>query len=351
MKVSYQPSSKSERPTVDKGLKVDYAAAKRGGFKGRWYLLLLLVISPVLIVLWVLARPHVFVLASGIVTTEPLEMRAPAKGELVSISVKQGQQLAKGNVVLEIVNVQLNAQINELNRQLLSIHKGKPQSNKTILQQLQLRIDVADEGVERQNDLLQTYKDFQKRGIVPTSDMAMILQAHTASKMALEQAKVDLLQEKERQHIESVAGSITQARHGIELQLANFRAQQADLVIHTPYDSHVADILVQQGEHIAEDQPLVLISGRSSSVIFAFLDPKYLDYTMMGQKATVKLPNGDHFRAQVSEPTELVGRLPRQLSGPFDGEKPVLRVTLTPDVELPISIEGVPVEVSFDYIW
>ncbi|MDE0566326.1 MULTISPECIES: hypothetical protein [Shewanella] len=40
--------------------------------------------------------------------------------------------------------------------------------------------------------------------------------------------------------------------------------------------------------------------------------------------------------------------MPKQLSGPFDGDKPALKVTLALHQSLPLAIEGVPVEVSFD---
>ena len=35
---------------------------------------------------------------------------------------------------------------------------------------------------------------------------------------------------------------------------------------------------------------------------------------------------------------------------PFDGEQAVLRLTLTPQQPLP-DIEGLPLEISFDYLW
>ncbi|WP_412496154.1 hypothetical protein [Shewanella chilikensis] len=83
MKVTYQAAAKAQQPTRDQGLKVDYAPAKRGGMKWRWYLLLLLVIAPVVLLLWVLLRPSLFVLAPGILTSEPLEMRAMQKGQII----------------------------------------------------------------------------------------------------------------------------------------------------------------------------------------------------------------------------------------------------------------------------
>ncbi|MEE1981886.1 HlyD family secretion protein [Shewanella xiamenensis] len=351
MKVNYQPSDKAQRPTDDKGIGVKYAAAKRGGFKGRWYLLLTLVIAPVVVVGWILLRPHLFILASGIVTTEPLEVRAPSAGDVAAIMVKRGDVIAKGADILTLVDMQLDAQIQELEKQLSQLEFDHLSINAEILAQLQQRIDVAAEGVTRQDGLLDSFERYQRQGVVPTADMAAVLQAHTAAKMALEQAQVDLMQARQQQKTELLAGAIAQSKYNIELQLARLKAQKSQLHIKALSPTRIVDVLVQVGEHIVEDRPLVLLSGREHAVIFAYLDPKYLEYTSIGQKATIKLPNGTRVRAEVSEPTELVGRLPKQLSGPFDGEKPALKIILKPESALPTSIEGVPVEVSFDYLW
>lgn len=351
MKVNYQPSDKAQRPTDDNGIGVKYAAAKRGGFKGRWYLLLALVIMPVAVVGWILLRPHLFILASGIVTTEPLEVRAPSAGDVAAIMVKRGDVLAKGANILTLVDTQLDAQIQELEKQLSQLEFDHLSLNAEILAQLQQRIDVAAEGVTRQNGLLDSFERYQRQGVVPTADMAAVLQAHTAAKMALEQAQVDLMQARQQQKTDLLAGAIAQSKYNIELQLARLKAQKLQLHIKALSPTRIVDVLVQVGEHIVEDRPLVLLSGREHAVIFAYLDPKYLEYTSIGQKATIKLPNGTRVRAEISEPTELVGRLPKQLSGPFDGEKPVLKITLKPETALPTAIEGVPVEVSFDYLW
>ena len=351
MKVTYSPSDKFHKPTEERGMGVKYGVAKRAGYKGRWYLLLLLVVAPVILVGWIFLRPHVFVLASGIITTEPLEVRAPGTGSVSTIAVTAGDTLLRDSVILLIANPQLDAQIAELERQLVELGSEERSLDPAILTQLQARIDVANEGVIRQGSLLRRYEEFQSRGVVPTSDMAMVLQAHTAARMALEQARADLIQVRQRQQMEFNAGAVAQSRHSLNLQLARLNAQRAQLQIKAPMNTRAVDVLVQPGEHIAEGRPLALLAGREHSVVQAYLEPKYLDYTEIGQGATVILPNGDRFKANISEPTELVGRLPIQLSGPFDGEKPVLRITLQPEVTLPVSIEGVPVEVSFDHDW
>lgn len=351
MKVSYSASPKSTKPQVENGLKVPYAGAKRSGFKTRWYLLLLLVILPIAAVSWILLRPEVFILSNGIITTEPLEIRAHANGVLTELKVKSGEKIKANDHLLTIYNNQLIAKINILEQQLSMLMVNGEGLNLAILNQLTERISIAQAGMTDQERLVKQYQQFEvkNKGLIPSAEMAMVYQSYIASKIELANSKANLAQEKQRQQVQLSAGNIAIAKNAIELELASLRAMKEQLVTTAPYDSQVVDILVQKGEYIIENQPMLLISGRKDAVIFAYLAPKYFKHAQIGQQATIKLPDGNKLRARITEPTELIGKLPKQLTGPFDGDKPVLKLTLTPDEALPISIEGLPVEVSFDY--
>ena len=247
MKVTYQAAAKAQQPTRDQGLKVDYGPAKRGGMKWRWYLLLLLVIAPVVLLLWVLLRPSLFVLAPGILTSEPLEMRAMQKGRLLELSVQPGSRVDAG----------LDASIDELQRQLAELTPPSLEQDLAILGQLEQRVLVAEQGVKRQDELLSQFESFRKQGVVPTADMAAVMQAHTSARMALEQARAELLQQRQLQQQEREAGVIAQSRNSLLLKLAELQAKRQQLTIQAPFAGRVADVLVQQGETIAEQQPML----------------------------------------------------------------------------------------------
>ena len=51
MKVQFN-TTKRANPDKEAGIQVPYAAAKRGAYKLRWNLILLLAISPVIILVW-----------------------------------------------------------------------------------------------------------------------------------------------------------------------------------------------------------------------------------------------------------------------------------------------------------
>lgn len=350
MKINYRPTDKQQNPTVEHGFKVDYAAAKRTGYRLRWYFLLLLIFLPLVLVLWAVLRPQLLILAPGLISTEPLELRSPANARLVSIAVTKGQSIDNGSLLLQLQDPQLDAQITELQQQLAQLAQPVAVSDQAILQQRQASISIAEQAVTQQSEYLSSYQNFKRSGLVLTHEMAAVQQTLTNAKLALEQAKTDTLQLSQQQQIQQLAGSVAQARRQLQQALAQLQAQQQQLAITALSAGRVIDIQVKAGEFVQQNQPLLLLSNRPAPVIFGYLEPKYLDYAKVGGNATVRLPNGDKVRAAITEPAQLLERLPAKLAGPFDGEQAVLKLTLTPEQPM-TDIEGVPVEISFDWLW
>lgn len=347
MKESYGPSDKSQAPTAVAGPMVNNDSPKRGGYRGRLYWLLALVLAPLVLLLWLVVKPWLFILAPGIVTSEPLEMRSPGSGVVSAVYHASGDLVSTGEPLLVLKDPALDAQIQGLERQLTQMQQFRDLGAE-ISAQIGEKIRVAEEGMIRQDELLSQFEKFRAKGVVPTADMAAVLQAHTSAKMALEQARAELISELQRQQESRQAGVVTQSRQRMELELSRLKALREQLTIRAPYEARIADIQVQVGEQLAVERPLLWLSGRDSPVVVAYLEPKYLDYVGQGQQASIRLPNGESFNGRIEEPTELVSKLPKQLSGSLDGGKPVLKVTLTPAEPLSLAVEGVPVEVTFD---
>jgi len=349
MKVEYNNIKKSVNPTTQDGINVQYSASKRSGYKLRWYLLLVVIILPIALLAWNAIRPVALVLAPGIITVEPLEVRNHTEANVKSLLIKNGVDVVKGQPLVVLNNAELNAKIKELQRQLNKLNNTTVIENKQILARLNDQIVTAKKGVKRQDDLVKVFRDFEKKGIVPTSDMAAILQANTLSRIQLSQAHIDLLNEEKRIRQDRLAGKVTQQRNAINLQLSELLARQEQLTIKSPFSGKIIDISVQEGEHLSTNQPIAWISGREDPVVISYVNAKYLNYISVGQKATINLPNGESVRAEIKESVTLVSRIPSRLSGPFDGKKSAMKVVFSLDEKLKKNVEGIAVEIHFDY--
>ncbi len=350
MKVNYQSTSKANNPKVDSGLQVEYAAAKRTAFQARWYFLLLLMMLPVIVVAWVLLRPQVLILASGEITTDPVELRSPVAGRVANIMTSKGAWVENGTVLIQLLQPELEAQIAVLQQQLVTLEQDDNAIEQALLNERLTSIGLATQAVELQNNYLTQYQEYQRSGLVLTYEMAALQQTLSSARLALQQAKVDVVQLRQQQEIQRLAGPVALAKQQLRLALAELEARHHQLAITSMTDAQVIDIEVKIGEFISADQPLLMLSNRPQAVIFAYIEPRYMDYAKVGESAVVKLPNGDTVKARISEPAQWLERLPAKLAGPFDGEQAVIKVTLTPERDLTY-IEGLPVEVSFDWLW
>lgn len=349
MKVNLGSSSKQRDPSVDRGIKVNYGMAKRVKYRWRWYLLLILFTAPIAFIAWSFIKPVVLVTGGGIITADPIEVRSPVAAKVHRIDVNRGD-LSKGNTILvQLVNEELHTQIRELEQQLSLLPQTDKSYQQDILFQIDQQVDVAHTGLVEQLEFRDSYEGFRKTGVVSIHEMAAVLQTVTNSRLIYETAKTNRLQVEQEQTQQLAAGILIQRRQQLELQLAQLNAQRDLLAISLPQDSRVIDLLVKQGQFVQANEPLILMSHLDVLVIFGYLEPRHFEYAMVGQKATVRLPNGRRIRAEVSEPPQVAQSLPNSLVGPFDGNKPYLKVTLSAEEVLPISIEGLPVELIFDF--
>lgn len=348
MRVSFRQSSKQENPQADKGLQVNYEKAKRGGYTWRWYLLLGSIVLPALLASWILLKPAVFVLAPGYITTEPLELKAYLGGLVTRIYVKRGQQVKAGDFLVQLSDPSVDMQITIIESELELLQEDEYNNDEKILATARRRINAAEEGLQRQENFLKTFEAFSDKGVVPTADMAAVVQAYTNARMMVEQARVDFLSEQQRQTVTHKAGPVRSRHHQLLYQMAELKDRQQSLIIKAPYASKVVDINVQLGGEVSQNQSLLWLSGRTKPVVIAYLEPRHLDYVSIGQTATIKFPNGHDFQGEIVEPTELVAKVPDQLVGPFEGEKPALKVILQVEDLDGQWVEGLPVEVVFD---
>lgn len=350
MKINFQSSSKKVRPDIDQGLKVNYGPARRGGYRVRWFLLLALLTVPLVIVGWLIAKPFLLVTADGVITTDPLEIRSPMAGQVLRVDGVRGMRVKAGTPIIQLKDGELTAEIVELEWQLAGLSRDEELAEQlAILEQLERQVAVAREGLSEQEEFRRDYENFRRSGIVPAHDMAIVLQTVTNSRLNLEAARTAVLKTTHEQAQERAAGIVVQRRQALELQLSRLRARQQQSSISLMQDSRIIDLLVKPGEFVQADQPLLLTSSLPEPVIFAYLQPKFFEYAGVGRRASVRLPNGSRIKATVSEPPELTQTLPASLRGPFDGQQPVLKVTLTPEIPLPVNIEGLPVRLTFHY--
>ena len=101
MKVRFT-SPKKQNPDEDGGLPVRYGPAKRAVPKWRWYILVLVISTPLLFLLWRVGAAMFFINAPGVISLEKVSINSPFPAVVERISVSPGARTAHGDLLMRL---------------------------------------------------------------------------------------------------------------------------------------------------------------------------------------------------------------------------------------------------------
>ena len=342
MEVRFQ-GIKSQDPTQDQGLRVTYAAAKRTGFSLRWRLMLLIVISPVLLWLWLVFQGTVLVRADGIVTTEPVQLRASQPSFVNEVVVNPGDRVAAGQTIIDLSSPEIDTRIQIWNENLeeLVAFRGTVISNlDSILEDYGKKLAVSR---ERQNVISDRYEQLEQKQLFTLRDQMDLNELQRDFAQDEKDQLVDLERLKSVQFTDELAEAIREA----ELEIAVAEVQQAQLNIRADREGTVNRIYAQPGEFVTEGQPLAEISNYETPVVNVYLPTKNLAQAYIGKEVSIVLPGRKVVAGIVRDPVQVTETIPASLAGPFEGSQVAIKVVVQ-FVEPPETwIEGLPVRVRF----
>nr|WP_086937462.1 HlyD family efflux transporter periplasmic adaptor subunit [Thaumasiovibrio occultus] len=353
MKVEFK-LDKQQAPTSDKGVKVVYGPAKRAGYKVRWYLLLALILSPLLVMGYFLYREYVQVGAPGIITVQPLTITAAGDGVVEAVYVHGGDNIEQGQALTTIRDHVVESDILFLRSEL--DHLTQSDAGQASLKPYQAQLADAQQNLKEVDAIKRRYDEYLASQRVSQIDHATAVNLYATAEQAVNQSQIELDQAKAELERNALAGPITQLRMNLQRELNRNLTLREQLVVTSPIAGSLVDIYVQPGQRIEKGDELATISDVSSPKIIAYLSPKYIRYAQVGTQASVRLPGGQTLLATVSQPTEMASKLPPQLAKPFEGQPALIKVTLSFDDELDNQhwVEGMPVDVRFSaasFVW
>jgi multidrug efflux pump subunit AcrA (membrane-fusion protein) len=344
MKVTFK-TEKQKDPTVNDGFSVRYGPAKRFAFKTRWYFLLALVLSPLLIFAVHIFNNKVLITADGILTTNPIVLNAPQTAYIDSIKVKPGSKVDEKQTLMKMSSPLLETELSVLTDNFKRI-KEEHLLSLNDLKSLHLKkINLFKENMESQQSLSEEYSAYNKQGVLPLNEKYLIAENTLTARSRYEDALADY----ESIIIEHNNGSVAKTILELELAVSKARIKDEMLKIKAPKNAKAVEVLVEEGAFVLEGEPLISISNLGTPEVHVYLSPKHMNYARMGQTAEVKMPNGDSYLGVITQPTQMAKNLPSQLSGPFENNKSVIKVTLDISPTPPVILEGMPVEVRFHY--
>ena len=297
------------------------------------------------------------VAASGLVepASEARQLEATVVGRIVKLNLDEGDRVAAGDVIAEIENADLKAQLaraeatvaarnNELLRLKTGARKQEIEESKATVREAEAIAVLARSNFERQSALAE-----RQIAAKETVEKAVADRDAAEARRALMSERLSLLTAPPRHEDVAIAQANLEAANA---SVDEIRAQIEKTIIRSPLDGIVLKVFRRTGETVSNlpPTPIVTVGDTSRLRVRADVDEANVAQVAIGQTVSVTADafRGKRFRGTVARIAAQLGRKNFRSDRPeerLDTKVLEVLIDLDPDARLPI---GLPVDVIFD---
>jgi HlyD family secretion protein len=224
---------------------------------------------------------------------------SPAQG-IVSVHVKPGTQVKKGDVLAAIESSELRSAFTQAQSLQISM-RADMERQKILARQNALRAqqaaDLADVRLQASKRNLARYERTFKEGLSNRADYESAQDAVRVAEMELDQARKELAMAGETNTFD-LRNREEQVRRQ-ESVAAELQKKVDELTVRAPFDGMVASVGVQDRDAIAPNQAVMTIVNLSSFELELPLPEEYAGETSIGTPATISF-NGRDYEGRVT---------------------------------------------------
>ncbi len=326
--------------------KAEYGLGKKLIPRLQWYLLAAFLLLPIIYLVGKIAYDNFYPHAKGIVVAEEFNINAPIDGYVESINHLQGDKVKINMNLVKLKSPILESQIITLSRQMkVLLQQKNAYQNPEMIELEELKKQALGQ-IKTSKSYYDNLLVYQKQGIVT------LLQLHDARQLYLNA----------EQQYKMILARITQTKldfevnkaqvfdddiRKLELEMIDKNKQNELLNLVAPVNGTIKEIAVHNGEFVAKDKNLLVISSQDQFRILAFVDAKYLARVHAGAKVRLILPNKSITSGVIENIPSFTDKLYKgvDLVGSQNERKPV--IVIKPESGFPDSykVNGIEVEV------
>ena len=341
MKVKFE-SARSKHPDVEKGVRVPYAPARRAFPRWRWYLVVLLVSSPLLFFLAKLALSFFLASSPAMLSLEKVALNSPRPSVVKALNVEEGDLAKQGAVLVRLGDTALEGRVELLRSEMHSL-EGHAPAAAAPRAPLEEALALAREAAARRAEYLRTVRELFAQGAATRAELNLAVAQDQEARAGIIRARADLQ-----------ASSLPEDDRARQTRLAQIRSELAflgqgreELQVVSPCDGRVLQVVAGQGQAVGQGTPLLVLADPSKSMITAFVEARHLRYASPGRVVKVRFPGNRVLEAHVEEQPYRASPTPPELARPLEESRQAVSVSLVLSGHIPpeFLVDGLPLTV------
>lgn len=315
MKVRFR-SPRARRPEHDRGLKVPYGAARRSGYRLRWYLIVVLVSIPVVYLGYSFAQLLLISELPGRVLLKRLEVSAPVDAEVIAVPVAPGDRVDAGAPVLGLRDPARSEERGELRAVLDSVTQALARQRGE-RQRLAARWATS---LQQPRQRLQELQALRAAGAATRGEVRRAEQELAETRVARD---VDLAAAERR------IGELERRRAELQARLDAVTGTGIERTLTAPVDAVVDTVTADAGLFVSGGETLMtlLVPGRATLVLY--VSPRDASRLDPGTRLTLTFPDRTGYAAEVADLGAASEPLPAPLAGAFSSPEGMRRLRLS----------------------
>ncbi|KTD09415.1 HlyD family secretion protein [Legionella jamestowniensis] len=330
-------------------LATDYGSGKRTPPKLRWFLLVLLISLPLLFLIVKLTTEYLFVSFSGLVVFDTFTIRAPGSGYIKSLTVRTGQQVHPGDVLLRFQSPTLEVKLNYLQQEKRLLKNLIEQFSLENYKPFETMLNIATQDIQTSKEVYDRFKNYMKDGDMSELQLEEARKNYVTAQRVYSNLQKEIIEIKLRNKT-TLEVNYQRKLRDIDNKISQLEEKQKYFLIRSNKAGTIMQISTFNNEFVASGQQLLSIVTKENLRIIAFIEPKYLDKIYLGREVSITFPDGESIPGKIINTPSYAEKLPLSEVNPLATRQNKLIAIISPLTVVPkkYQVFGIPVKVSLE---
>lgn len=327
---------------------VNYAPGKRRVSKIQWYLLVLIIASPILYFIFKMAFDIFIVTGSGNVVFDEQTIRASENSYIKKVFVKVSTDVVDGQPLVDLYAPDLGKELDYLTKELETLRTQKKDlelHNPELAPLSKMKGDALINFTETKKDY-DSLINLRNRGLATIADMAQVRRNYSDAQILIKEIdrKISENQAKYQLAAENQYG---QKIREIQNKIEKANITIASLHVKATEKGSLTKVFVNEGEFVLKGQELMKIATSDTLHIKAYLPSRFVHKKIrLGDNITILFPDNIKIKGTITDIPDIAEGEP-SVSNIVRKEKNKIVLLIAPVGEIPekYKVMGLPVDI------